>query len=103
MPQSLDNSISINDGSCDVIEIRSFDKALRRVEKNLGKHDWLGRYVRLDWKNTSESKLSFTYRRKGKVIDVPDGDIIEEHYHVELYYVEELEYWGVSSNRRKYF
>ena len=97
MPQSLDNSININDGTCDVIEIRSFDKALRRVEKNLGKHDWLGRYVRVDWKNTTESKLRFTYRRKGKVNDVQNvHDIIEEHYHVELYYAEELEYWGVS-------
>ena len=97
MPLSLDNSISINDGSCDVIEIRSFDKALRRVEKNLGRHDWLGRYVRLDWKNTTESKMSFTYRRKGKVHDVENANVIrEKHYHVELYYAEELEYWGVS-------
>ena len=76
------------------------------MEKNLGKHDWLGRYYRLDWKNSTESKLSITYRREGKVNDVildseKGFSATEKNYHVELYYAEELEYWGVSKKPRK--
>ena len=85
-----DNSVDIEDGSCTIIDIQSYGKALKRINENKGVHDWLGRYYRLNWQNTTSAEAKSKYRKIGEVPDIRSGT-----YHVELTYAEELQLWGV--------
>ena len=86
-----DNSIDISDGSCNIIDIRSYGNALAKINENRGRHDWLGKFYRLNWQNTTTSEDKSKYRKIGKVKDRS----LDFGYHVELTYAEELELWGV--------
>ena len=90
-----DNSIDIQDGSCENIEIISRGKSLETINLNQERHDWLGKYYLASNQNTSNEKRT-SYRKIEKILD-PYSTLNRPgpYYHVVLSYAEGLGYWGV--------
>ena len=95
-----DNTLDVQDGSCNVIEIASYGLALMTVHQKYMEHhrlfdNWLGRYYNVGWQN-NKSEDKYVYRRIGKLLK---GDIRyreeELYYHVGFSYSKLLGYWRV--------